>query len=357
MTGLPYLADNIKSLLRWSLIVCLALFGLWLTWLLINFTYRLLIPPEPAGPNLAFGKLDRPFTYNANFATTSFSLDTPGDSLPIPSETLTVYAVLQLEGEFASLENAKRVAKSGGLDSEPFKLSESEWRFSDQNNPNKSLKFDIVTNNFLYQYDTQADPSALEGIFNTNEEKLVSKAQTTLKSFKSLHEDIENGTSRVTLYKIAGNNRNKVGSLSEANAAMVELFRQGITQEIPFVEINPDSANVTVLLSSSRDSEKQVLEVKFNYWGYLKDQTATYPPRTGEQAFEDLKSGKAYVATGAEDNFSSINITDVKLAYLNPNSDQSVIQPAYVFSGNGEINGEIKKFVAYVPAVSTDVVK
>lgn len=355
MTGLSYVADNIRSVLRWAAIITASLFGLWLTWLFIDYSYKLIFPPPPPGPDTAFGKIRQPFVYNSTISGDTYVLDTPGGVLPNPGDKVVVYALTPVQGEFSSLDSAKKVAKSAGLDSEPQKISENEWRWTASKNPNKSLKYNIVTHNFVYAYDWTADSKSLEGVFKTTEERITDKARDFLTDFKSLKEDLKEGESRLSFYKLVGSNRNKVGSFSEANAVLVELFRKPINESQMFVEANPELANVNVLISPATQAEKQLLELNFVYWEYQKDKSATYPPKTANQAFDDLKNGKAYIAIGNGISFQTVTINDVEISYFNPNSDQSTIQPVYVFSGKGfTIGNEEKEFVAYVGAISTE---
>lgn len=353
MTGLPYVAENIKSVLRWGLVAIVALFGLWLTWLFISFTYKVIFPPPPPGPDIAFGKLRQPVIFNSTFAATLFTLDTPREEIVSPARLLTVYEIPVIKGEFASLDNAKKTAQSAGLDSEPQQISDNEWRWTNKKNPNKSLNFNIVTNNFIYRYDWKADTKALEGSFKTNDEAMVSKAKTFLSTYKSLKDDLKNGSTRISFWKIVGNDRNKVGSYSEANAVMVEFFRMKVDGETNLVESNPNRSQVNVWISPASQGEKQLLELNFIYFSYNKDRLATYPSKPSAQAFEDLKTGKAYIATGQGDAFESITITKTSLSYFNPNTDQRVLQQVYVFEGYGLVKGEKKDFSAYVPAISS----
>lgn len=354
MTGLPYLAENIKSVLKWSTIAVVSLFSLWLLWLVFSFAYKIIFPPPPPPPDVAFGKLRQPFSFNSTFASNLFTLDTPGNTVVSPTRLVTVYEIPIIEGEFASLDNAKKIARGAGLDSEPQQLSDKEWRFTNKKNPNKSLKFNIVTHNFYYKYDWNADPKALEGVFKTTDEQMVNKAKSLLNSFKSLEDDLKNGKTKISFWKIVGNDRNQVGSYSEANAVMVEFSRSDIDQNNQFVEIDPKRSQVNVWISPSSAAESQLLELSFTYFEFNKDKSATYPPKTGSQAFDDLKAGEAYIAMGEKEPFESINITKTRLAYLNPNSDQRVLQQVFVFEGNGLVKGEKKSFLAYVPTISKE---
>ncbi|HSX57795.1 MAG TPA: hypothetical protein VLE47_00795 [Candidatus Saccharimonadales bacterium] len=353
MTGLPYLADNIKSLLRWAIIVVASLFGIWLLWLTVNFSYHLVFPPPPPGPDIAFGKITQPFVYNSGFGENLFVLDTPGQEFPNPGNLLTIYATTASHGQFTSLDSAKKLARGAGLDSEPQTISENERLWTSTRNSSKTLKLNIVNGNFLYHYDWNADPKALEGVFKTTDAAIISKAKAYLNTFKSLKEDLKTGTARISFYKLAGNSRSKVSSYSEANAVMVELFRKGISNTLPFVETYPQLANVNVWISPAQQSDKQLLEINFTYWDFQKDNKATYPPKSGSQAYSELKSGKAYLSEGADSNFQSITIAKVSLAYYNPSTQQQTLQPVYVFSGTGIENGVSKNFVAYVPAISS----
>mgnify|MGYP001578385599 CR=1 FL=1 len=353
MTGLPYVAENIRSVLKWSLISVVTLFSLWVLWVVFSFTYKLIFPPPPAPPDVAFGKLRQPVTFNSTFSANLFILDTPGNTFVSPPKALQVYEIPRIEGEFASLDNAKKIARNAGLDSEPQQLSDNEWRWTNKKNPNKSLKFNIVTNNFVYTYDWNADTKVLEGNFKTNDEAIISKAKGQLTSFKALKDDLKNGTTRISYWKIVGKDRNSVGSYSEANAVMVEFFRQEIDKENKLIELNPDRAQVNVWLSPSA-GDNQLLELNYTYFSYSKDKTATYPPKSGTQAFEDLKTAKAFIAKGLNETFETITITKTYLAYLNPNTDRRTLQQVYVFEGNGIVKGEKKDFVAYVPAITKD---
>ncbi len=353
MTGLSYIADNIKSLLRWGSIAAVSLFGVWLLWLVFSFTYKLIFPPAPPPPEVAFGKLKQPLLFNSTFASDIFTLDTPGNTVVSPPRVLTVYEIPPIEGEFASLDNAKKIARSNSLDNDPQQLSDNEWRFSSKKNPNKSLKFNIVTNNFTFQYDWNADTKSLEGVFKTTDDAIISKAKTFLSTFKSLKDDLKNGSTRVSYWKIVGNDRNSVGSYSEANAVQVEFFRQELDEKNKLVELIPSRAQVNVWISPA-PGDKQLLELNYVYFGYNRDSSSTYPPKSGTQAFADLKSGDAYIVNGFDEPFDSITITRTSLAYLNPNTTTRTLQPVYVFEGNGLVKSERKDFQAYVSAISPE---
>jgi hypothetical protein len=357
MTGLPYLAENVKSLIKWGLIGVASLFGLWVVWLFVNFGYKTFFPPPPTPPDVAFGKLRQPVVFNSSFAESLFTLDTPGRLVVTPPRLITVYEVPTIEGEFASLDTAKKTARGAGFDTDPRQISENEWLFSNARNSNKSLRLDIVSGNFIQKYDWVADPKALEGVFKTNDEAITSRAESYLSNLKVLKDDLKNGETRVTYWKITENQREQVGSFSEANAAMVEFFRQSLDEKNKIVELNPNRAQVNVWISSSPIQDKQLLELNFTYFVYSIEKTATYPPKSGTEALDEMKKGNAFIAVGKDEKFSSIVISETYIAYLNPNSDSQPMLPVYVFEGKGTVGTEKKDFVAYVPAVSSEYIR
>lgn len=354
MTGLPYVAENIKSVIKWSAIVAAGIAALWILWLILIFLFNILFPTPTNVPDYAFGSIRKPFTYNSTLAAKIFSLDTPGGKIDDSVKILPVYAIPVNQGEFASLDNARTKARSGGLDSEPSQISETEWRWTNTRNPNKSLRFDIVTNNFVYHYDWVTDTTSLDGVFKTTEKLIIEKARSYLNSFKSLQNDLKKGSTRVTYFKISGNDRRQVGSFSEANAAKVEIFRNNVDGKFFLAETDPSLAEVNVLISPASNTEKQLLEINYKYWSYDTAQVGTYQIRSGMEAYTDLTSGNAFVVTGAKQNFDSVSIQKVSLAYFNPNIDQRYLQPIFIFTGSGSINGANQDFVAYVPAITKD---
>jgi len=342
---------NFKKVIKYLAIGLVILALLWLLWLLLTFLFGLLIPKK-TGPNLAFGKLPPPFTSNyLPNPVPTYILDTPGGSFPETPPLLTVYKVPNVEGKFTSLETAKKIASENGLDATPTKISESEWAFTSKKLAARNLRYNIVTGNFTYTYDWVADPSSLVGIFKTNDIEISEKAKGFLRNFRALRTDLKNGSTRITFWKLAGDTRNQVSSYSDANAILVEIFRDKIKNKYEIVEGNPNKASINVLISPNQRSEKKLLELNYVYWYYDESKPGTYPPKPPSQAYKELTGGKAFVVVGNGEAFEEITIGKVKLAYLNPLTEVHYFQPIYVFEGDGLVKGVRKPFIAYVSAI------
>ncbi len=351
--NLSEISFNFKSAIKYLGIGLVVLFILWLLWLLLVFLFGL-INPKKIGPDIAFGKLPVPFTANFVPSPNLFSLETPGGVLPIPPTTLKVYKVPNVEGKFTSLENAKKIARSNGLDADPDKISENEWQFTSNKVRARNLKYNIVTGNFVFTYDWVSDPSSLVGIFKTNDAEITKLARSFIKDFNSLKPDLVNGKSRITFWKLAGKDKNQVSSYSDANAVLVEIFRDKLEDKYEVIEGNPDKSSINVLISAAQKTEKKLLELNYTYWHYDKAKIGTYPPKTPLKALDDLKKGNGYAVIGGSEVFDYVEIAKISLAYLNPITEVRYFQPIYVFEGDGLVKGVRKSFVAYVSAISSN---
>ncbi|MBI2051778.1 hypothetical protein HYT33_03390 [Candidatus Roizmanbacteria bacterium] len=101
------------------------------------------------------------------------------------------------------------------------------------------------------------------------------------------------------------------------------------------------------LISTVRTSgEVRILRSEVKFFEKSEEQVGIYPLKTGEQAYEVLRRGEAYVVSNPE-NRTSITVKRMFLAYFDPDVYQDYLQPVYVFLGEGN-------FVAYVPAVSSE---
>lgn len=350
--NLSEISFDFKSAVKYVAIGLGVLAALWLLWLLLIFLFNLISPPKVVA-DIAFGNLPTPFASNYSPTPNLFTLDTPGGDLPNPPAILKVYKVPNVEGKFTSLENAKKIATNNSLDADPNRISEDEWRFTAKKQPARSLRYNIVTGNFAFTYDWVSDPSSLTGVFKTNDVDITLQARSFINGFKALKPDLKKSKTRITFWKLAGKDRNQVGSYSDANAVLVEVFRDKIQGKYEVVEGDPNKASVNVLISSSQKTEKKLLELNYTYWQYDEKKVGTYPPKSPEKAFEDLKNGNAFVVVGAAEPFEQIDIVSVKIAYFNPMIEIRYFQPIYVFEGEGLVKGVNKNFVAYVTAISS----
>jgi len=56
-------------------------------------------------------------------------------------------------------------------------------------------------------------------------------------------------------------------------------------------------------------------------------------------------------------SYQEVFLENVELAYFETKSYQPYAQPIYIFRGSGVSNNKLVEFVAYLPAVSNDLLK
>ena len=102
--------------------------------------------------------------------------------------------------------------------------------------------------------------------------------------------------------------------------------------------------NISFIISGSRKSDKRILRAEYSYWPLDTRSFAAYQIKTSQQAFIELKAGKAYYAA-LPPNQTQIVITNSYLAYYDGESSQLYMQPVFVFEGENN-------FLAFVPAIA-----
>ena len=116
--------------------------------------------------------------------------------------------------------------------------------------------------------------------------------------------------------------------------------------KLPILYPNPPFSLINVSVASG-GLEGQIIEANYSY-NNISEKSATYPIKTTEQAFSELKEGKGYIASyyGSDKN---VSIKNVYLAYYMEEKPMKYLIPIIVFEGN---NG----FYGYVQAVTDELV-
>lgn len=308
--------------------------------------YRRIFPPEAPPPTVAFGKLPTlPFPERAKL-NLNFELETPEGGLPTVPEQLNVYLMPKISANLLSLDFAKEKVKSLGYDTNAIQIDESTYEFKNTSSPSV-FRANIVTGTFSLSYDLVSDPSPLSAV-PPNPEVAISNAKSFLKRIDSLPTDLENGPTNYSYLKHQSSGLVPVTSLSEANLTKVYLFR-GSYDDLPSLTSTPGEANIWFTVSGLTDRGKQIIAGEYHYFPVDPEQKATYPIKTPQAAWEELKSGNYFTASfGGASEDSVTKIRRVYLAYYDPGIAVDFFQPIYVFESPD------KNFVAYVPAVTPD---
>lgn len=306
--------------------------------------FRFFFPAPPPPPTVSFGKLPSlPFPEGApSFENLTFTLETAAGELPAFSDQVKVYFMPKPPASIQDLEFAKQKAVSLGFSPSGRELVETVFLFQNKNAPS-TLTMNIVSGIFSISYDLRANPRIIENIPPAPEAALA-QIKTYLARADLLKDDLS-GPVTHEFIKIEEGRFISAVSLSESDLVKINLFRKDF-EEIPAVTSNPKEANVWFMLSGTRERENQVIAAEYHYYPADEEQSATYPIKTSQSAWEDLNSGNGYIAN-LGNNQGNITIRRVYFAYYDPGQYTAFYQPVVVFEGD---NG----FVGYVPAITSE---
>jgi hypothetical protein len=309
--------------------------------------YKRLFPPKPEPPTVAFGKLPAlPFPERPE-SDFNYTLELVEESLPKFAEKTEVYSMPQSQTNIKVLETARSKAQSLGFNPEGKPLFETipnVYIFPKRGSPS-SLTMNIITGLFSISYNINDDPSVLRGT-PPEAGSAISQANNLLNRAGVLTEDLKNGTATHIYLKMESGEFVPALSLSDAGLTKVNLFRKpyGKAGNIPPVTPKMPQANVWFLIAGGR---KEIIAGEYHYFAIEAGKSATYPLKTSETAWEELKEGRAFMANSGDNPDGNITIRKVYLGYYDPGQYAEYYQPVVVFEGDND-------FFAYVPAVTSE---
>lgn len=308
--------------------------------------YLSTLPPVEEKPDLKFGSLPHPNFPKVAVSSSnySYSLDTQTGGLPkvgVDSGFEKIIKVYFITKSFASLLSADRsqtLAEKFGIFSTPQILSETKYQF---NSDKKTLLVDLDTGNFSYS--KEATISATKALDDDN--KLVSDFERFLNLIGYMKDDLKTGRTKVILLKNDSGKLSPTSLRSEAVGALISLWPAPIDKKSIFTpDFNKALVNATVLTSAQ--NLEDYLFIDYIYYPIDTTTFGTYPTKTADEAFNDLKNGLGVVVV--EPLKPQVSISSVYLGYFLPEVYSPYLQPIFVFEG--------PNFVAYVPAVNSQYI-
>lgn len=346
MLTLHKATEEIKAILKWGLIVIISFILLILVFRVGRNIKEYFFPTPPPPPTVSFGKLPR-ILFPANAIDEekarrfTYTLNTISGKLPTFKNQAFVYKTVSLSPNLLALQKAKdRVAKIG-FSLEPTLLSETTYQW--ESSPSRKIVLDILSSNFNLSSNYFSDPNVLSAQNLPDENGAIEKATSFLNSISSFPSDIDASKTKTTLLTIEGSNLTPAPSLSKAKLIRVDFFQKDINN-LPIFYPTPLSSSMNVFVASGI-YEPQIVEANFFHQD-ISEISATYPIKTADQAFSELKKGKAYIAAYFGET-QEISTKNVFLGYYISGGYQDYLLPIIIFEGN---NG----FYAYVTAIKND---
>jgi hypothetical protein len=243
----------------------------------------------------------------------------------------------------------RKQATGLGFTEVPVRVGPTVWRFSDRDNPRRTLDIDEISGNFRLLYDFVSDQAVFDERNFSSQEAAVAEARGFFEGAGVMAEDFKAGTAAVTFYRFDAGALTPTTALANAEAIGVSLSRTNLEtgnkgEKIPVVSPDARRGLLSLILSGSADRKKRILEARYFAAAVDAQNWATYPLIKSAEALALLKSGRAVFASLPAGAISNVSIRKVFLAYLDPYPSQSYLQPVVVFSDE-------KGFMAYVPAV------
>lgn len=340
-------------------------------------------PPKITPPNLAYGNLPPVQFPQSGLANDYiYKLNTISGQLPdnFP-DRLHIYPIVQKSPNLLNLAKVKTKLKAinfvdrfGEIYAEKS-LGNGQYEWAEPTGINRKFIFDTITFDFSLSSSYLASLNVLEAQNLGNEMESIEVVRKLLLNLGLLSTDIDTTISQriktnqnyntyPKIYTIREGFLVPATSLSSAKVIRVDLYQKEIEYDLdtgekkaakikmklPILYPNPPYSTMSFWIGSSQASP-EVYAADFIHRDILTttDQPATYPLKTPQEAYEELKNGKAYISSytgfGKE-----IKLNNIYLAYYLGKKPQKYLMPIVVFEGENE-------FFAYVSAVKNEWVK
>lgn len=336
-----------RQILKWGGIIIAAIVVLLLIFRVFLIIKNIVAPSPPPKPEVAFGKLQpQSFPQNATGQTLTYNLYTLSGSLPNFPDQVKVYKMQPVRPDLLAVNTFEGKATSIGFLAGSKAISDNlfQWQ-SDPNLPGlkRTISFNVVNHDFTITSDYMSDPDVLAANNLPGQTQAISMATDMLTNMQELSDDLDQSKTKANLFSIQNNSLSTASSLSDAQIVEVDFYQQDVNQ-LPIYYENPNSSNISILIAGGTN-QAQIVGARYIHQ-QVSNQGFTYPIKTAQQAYDDLKKQKAYIAAYSGQS-AKITITNVFLAYYIGSQSQDFLMPIFVFQGN-------EGFYAYVPAVTDE---
>ncbi len=300
-------------------------------------------PDPPPPPDMAFGRVPKIQFPEQGDLGHSFVLETPDGDFGDFGDRIKIFFIPRSSSTILALENAKKLAKDFEFAGQPEKINEGTYKF--ESLLGYELTINALTGRFDIKYPYLNDQTLIRPASLPDEQRVTQEVKAYLNRAGKLSDNIDEGVSKISYYKIMPGELVQAASYSEADLLRVDLFRSRIEDEYRVVTAEANKASISLLVSGSEDEKRKIVEVNYRYVPIDVSKLATYPIKPVDVAWMDLENGDYFAAKDAKTG--PIVIRRVELAYFEPLVGTNFFQPVYVFEGDGD-------FVGYVPALASE---
>lgn len=275
-----------------------------------------------------------------------FSLDTIEGKPVTATDSAQVFYLPAATTNLGFRDKIYLMAKAFGFSSDTkHVLNGTDATFADGK---QTLSIDVTNFNFTYRYEASLEASMFSSLGQVpTETQAAQRASDFLTAIDRYPQELSQGKTQIIYFAYAPQNNSLrvVDTPQMANVVEVDFYRPDVNDSGNGTIVSPlyfNSQNFVVL--TVNNDQTHVIKAQVRFFEKSNDQVGVYPIRTGDDAWNQLKGGKAHIVFMAQ-NQNAVTIKKMYMAYMDPDIYQSYLQPVYVFMGT-------EGFVAYVPAVS-----
>ncbi|MBI4226420.1 hypothetical protein HY612_04895 [Candidatus Roizmanbacteria bacterium] len=295
--------------------------------------------------NPTFGKIKKPLIKDVPPSSNlNFTIDTIEGKPITATDSAKVFFLPSAPTRFGYREKIYLIAKTLGFDTQSVKhaLEGKEAVFKDDK---QSLRIDITNFNFTYEYNFENDPQIFQDTVLPRKRESEDKAINLLKVVRYPEELAQGKTNTIFIsYDPEAKQMRLLETNENANMVEVDFYRPDQDQ-YPIVSAKYFNSQNYVMMVFY-ESDFKIIKAQIKFYEKSNTQVGIYPIKTGDAAWETLKTGKGWVIQNTQDK-QNIVIKKMFLGYLDPDIYQEYLQPVYVFLGEND-------FVGYVPAIRDD---
>ena len=345
MPTLNQISIETKTITKWGGIILGILFMLFILFKLGVFIKDTFYPTPPPPPTVGYdilNPIEFPDQEEKNFV---YTLNTVTGKFPDFSDRAKIFKIAKAEPDLLALRKAKDKMYEAGFFQNPILIGQNVYKWTSDKPFSKAISYNILTLDFNLTSSFLSNENAASGkSFPLEETTITDVASSFFSNLNSFpEEEINLDRTIVNLFSIKNSVLIPATSISNAQAARVYFF-QSNEDEKPIFYSNPKTSPINTLITGG-DNQPQISEASY-FYQKITNESETYPIKTAEQAFEELKEGRGYIASYPQ-NLTEISIKDVYVGYYIGDKKQNYLMPIIIFEGD---NG----FFAYVSAVTDE---
>ena len=366
--NLTLTAEKTKKMAFWGVILLIALIFLRLIILIYGGIIQNINSNKPLTANNLYGNipsLSIPSINIPKINQNKFYLTTINGQLPTLPSVVNVYPFIPSELHLLSYENALTIANLLNFKKSSTNVGNYIYSWTDNI---RTLQYDLKNQNITINSNIETVIQQYASPYNsTTSQPLNSQIDTEVKKSLSaiipLTDDYVSGKTTFTPLSVDSKGNINQSSGDSVQAYYINIFRsemldsKNTSDKAPVLSVNPNISNINlIVLNQNNIADMSFIDRQVGNPGL-------YSIKSVSQAWQELTSGKAsLVYLQPQSNFIitpllnatvlEYHIKNIYLAYYEPSTTISYLQPIYVFSGDAiSTNGQDLQCTFYLPAL------